>query len=73
MIPERFHEKENGILAYGLENGASQLIILVNLTDMKRRLKLSAEEHRKVLSVNSVRLSDTFVELGPFAGVWLQK
>jgi len=73
ILPVRFHEKVAGVLGFGLRSGSSELIVLVNLTDKKKKLPLSADQHLNILSVNSVRLSDTTVELGPYAGVWLQK
>lgn len=73
VVPRRIHEQQNGILAYTLTSGSSELIILINLTPQKKRLALSAEHHEKVMHVNSVRLTEKIVELGPFSGVWLQK
>jgi maltose alpha-D-glucosyltransferase/alpha-amylase len=73
VIPQRLHKEKKGILAYSLTNGSSELIVLINLSNKKKRLSLSSEHHENVLQVNTVHLSETMIELGPFAGVWLQK
>lgn len=69
----RLETDDTSILAFEYILGISKLSVFINLSGDTKKLKSITDRGTPVASVNRVTLKDTHLELGPYAGVWLQK
>lgn len=70
--PERISAPKT-IYAASYKLGSSELLIYVNLADKPQLVIFDLTEFHLLEHVNSVKLKNNAVLLGPYAGVWLQK
>lgn len=73
--PERMKQdyEDSAILAYKYVLGTSELSVFINLSGSVKKIAGVKDKGMPVASVNRFRLSETHLELGPYAGVWVQK
>lgn len=74
IIPERLESiKDSAIFAARYQMGASELLIYINLSDTNKTIQGDVTEYKNIADVNAVTVAAEKVELGPYAGVWLEK
>ncbi len=61
------------VFAAQYELGSSRLIVLINIGGRPRRIRVRSQDMKTVVKLATVGISEDEVELGPYAGVWLQK
>ena len=72
--PERIDKiKDKAIFAAIYKLGASELIVLINLSNKRKKVALECNDHRTVVTMNSLQVQGDQITLGPYGGVWLEK
>lgn len=66
----------SGVFAAAYHHGTSELLAVANITGESQRVELpdrQLEDYRVVLSLGQAKPAGTSVELGPYAGIWLEQ
>lgn len=53
--------------------GTSELLIYINLSKKRKIIKNDMKEFRAIAHINAIKINENTIQLGPYAGIWLQK
>jgi maltose alpha-D-glucosyltransferase / alpha-amylase len=65
--------KYKSIFSASYTVGASELIVIINLTAKRKKISLPSDTYKMVNFVNNIEMVKEKVRLGPYAGGWFQK
>lgn len=70
--PEKI-EAPNGVFACAYVSGSSHLVMMINISDKKVKVKFTTKDFWPVIKLFQVEIGDKEVTLSPHSGLWLQK
>lgn len=61
------------LFAAAYTQGSSEFLIYINLSEKPKAISVDSNLYREIIHVNSIHISEVEIELGAYAGIWLQK